>query len=174
MASKKSTTTIASWNGHKFKVTKSLIYAMKTFTLKGSSETEEKGKKGVKIVSKKNSKPYEISFTVQLNRMLGVKKVKQEAVKWVNEARNGAQDYIYLNGKKLIACKFMLTEASVSETMILPNGEWMACEIKCTFKQSSLWTAKARNRAASITVHRAAEKEQRQQEYRQRQQRSRC
>lgn len=138
MASTKSTATVATWNGHKFKVSSKLIYALNDLSLKGSAETKEKEKNGHKYIEKKSTKPYEVSFTVQLNRMLGVKKVKDEAIKWLKEARNGTQDYIYLTGKKLIACKFMLTDASISGTTILPNGDWMACEIKCTFKQSSL------------------------------------
>lgn len=125
---------IGSWNGHSFVVSPTLIRGFTGLTIKGSSETEDKTSNSQKYVSRKNSKPSEITLTVELNAMTGCD-VKNEALKFVDEARCGANNYFYLSGKKLISCKLMLTEASISETVIAPNGTWVSCKVKLTMKQ---------------------------------------
>lgn len=125
---------IGSWNGHSFTVSPTLIRGFTGLTIKGSSETEDKTSNSQKYVSRKNSKPSEITLTVELNAMTGCD-VKNEALKFVDEARCGANNYFYLSGKKLISCKLMLTEASISETVIAPNGTWVSCKVKLTMKQ---------------------------------------
>lgn len=125
---------IGSWNGHAFTVTPTLIRSFTGLTIKGSSETEDKTSGSQKYVSRKNSNPYEISLTVELNALTGCD-VKKEALKFVEQAHNGAKDYFYLGGKKLIACQLMLVEASVSEAVIAANGTWTACKVKLTMKQ---------------------------------------
>lgn len=125
---------IASWNGHPFTVSPKLIRGFTGLTIKGSSETEDKTSDGQKYVSRKNSKPSEISLTAELNALTGCD-VKNEALKFVDEARSGAKNYFYMGGKKLITCQLMLVEASVSETTIAPNGTWISCKVKLTMKQ---------------------------------------
>lgn len=125
---------IASWNGHSFTVSPKLIRGFTGLTIKGSSETEDKTSDGQKYVSRKNSNPSEITLTAELNALTGCD-VKNEALKFVNEARSGAKNYFYMGGKKLITCQLMLTEASVSETTIAPNGTWISCKVKLTMKQ---------------------------------------
>lgn len=125
---------IGSWNGHSFVVSPTLIRGFTGLTIKGSSETEDKTSNSQKYVSRKNSKPSEITLTVEPNAMTGCD-VKNEALKFVDEARCGANNYFYLSGKKLISCKLMLTEASISETVIAPNGTWVSCKVKLTMKQ---------------------------------------
>ena len=125
---------IASWNGHSFTVSPKLIRGFTGLTIKGSSETEEKSSDGQKYVSRKNSNPSEITLTAELNALTGCD-VKNEALKFVDEARSGAKNYFYMGGKKLITCQLMLTEASVSETTIAPNGTWISCKVKLTMKQ---------------------------------------
>lgn len=125
---------IASWNGHSFTVSPKLIRGFTGLTIKGSSETEDKTSDGQKYVSRKNSNPSEITLTAELNALTGCD-VKNEALKFVDEARSGAKNYFYMGGKKLIACQLMLTEASVSETTIAPNGTWISCKVKLTMKQ---------------------------------------
>lgn len=125
---------IASWNGHSFTVSPKLIRGFTGLTIKGSSETEDKTSDGQKYVSRKNSNPSEITLTAELNALTGCD-VKNEALKFVDEARSGAKNYFYMGGKKLITCQIMLTEASVSETTIAPNGTWISCKVKLTMKQ---------------------------------------
>ena len=125
---------IASWNGHSFTVSPKLIRGFTGLTSKGSSETEDKTSDGPKYVSRKNSNPSEITLTAELNALTGCD-VKNEALKFVDEARSGAKNYFYMGGKKLITCQLMLTEASVSETTIAPNGTWISCKVKLTMKQ---------------------------------------
>ena len=125
---------IASWNGHSFTVSPKLIRGFTGLTIKGSSETEDKTSDGQKYVSRKNSNPSEITLTAELNALTGCD-VKNEALKVVDEARSGAKNYFYMGGKKLITCQLMLTEASVSETTIAPNGTWISCKVKLTMKQ---------------------------------------
>ena len=125
---------IASWNGHSFTVSPKLIRGFTGLTIKGSSETEDKTSDGQKYVSRKNSNPSEITLTAELNALTGCD-VKNEALKFVDEARSGAKNYFYMGGKKLITCQLMLTEASVSETTIAPNGTWISCKVKLTMKQ---------------------------------------
>lgn len=125
---------IGSWKGHTFTVTPTLIRSFSGLTIKGSSETEDKTSSSQKYVSRKNSNPSEISLTVELNALTGCD-VKKEALKFVNQAHNGAKDYFYLGGKKLIACQLMLVEASVTETVIAANGTWTSCKVKLVMKQ---------------------------------------
>lgn len=125
---------IASWNGHSFTVSPKLIRGFTGLTIKGSSETEDKTSDGQKYVSRKNSNPSEITLTAELNALTGCD-VKNEALKFVDEARSGAKNYFYMGGKKLITCQLMLTEASVSETTIAPDGTWISCKVKLTMKQ---------------------------------------
>lgn len=125
---------IGSWKGHTFTVSPTLIRSFSGLTIKGSSETEDKTGSGQKYVSRKNGNPSEISLTVELNALTGCN-VKDEALQFVNQAHNGAKDYFYLGGKKLVACQLMLVEASVTETAIAANGTWTSCKVKLVMKQ---------------------------------------
>ena len=139
---------IASWNGHSFTVSPKLIRGFTGLTIKGSSETEDKTSDGQKYVSRKNSNPSEITLTAELNALTGCD-VKNEALKFVNEARSGAKNYFYMGGKKLITCKLMLTEASVSETTIAPNGTWISCKVKLTMKQCAKYDGTSSSSSSS-------------------------
>lgn len=139
---------IASWNGHSFTVSPKLIRGFTGLTIKGSSETEDKTSDGQKYVSRKNSNPSEITLTAELNALTGCD-VKNEALKFVNEARSGAKNYFYMGGKKLITCQLMLTEASVSETTIAPNGTWISCKVKLTMKQCAKYDGSSSSSSSS-------------------------
>lgn len=139
---------IASWNGHSFTVSPKLIRGFTGLTIKGSSETEDKTSDGQKYVSRKNSNPSEITLTAELNALTGCD-VKNEALKFVDEARSGAKNYFYMGGKKLIACQLMLTEASVSETTIAPNGTWISCKVKLTMKQCAKYDGTSSSSSSS-------------------------
>lgn len=139
---------IASWNGHSFTVSPKLIRGFTGLTIKGSSETEDKTSDGQKYVSRKNSNPSEITLTAELNALTGCD-VKNEALKFVDEARSGAKNYFYMGGKKLITCQLMLTEASVSETTIAPNGIWISCKVKLTMKQCAKYDGSSSSSSSS-------------------------
>lgn len=139
---------IASWNGHSFTVSPKLIRGFTGLTIKGSSETEDKTSDGQKYVSRKNSNPSEITLTAELNALTGCD-VKNEALKFVDEARSGAKNYFYMGGKKLITCQLMLTEASVSETTIAPNGTWISCKVKLTMKQCAKYDGSSSSSSSS-------------------------
>lgn len=139
---------IASWNGHSFTVSPKLIRGFSGLTIKGSSETEDKTSDGQKYVSRKNSNPSEITLTAELNALTGCD-VKNEALKFVDEARSGAKNYFYMGGKKLITCQLMLTEASVSETTIAANGTWISCKVKLTMKQCAKYDGSSSSSSSS-------------------------
>lgn len=126
---------IASWNGHKFEVKSGFIQGFTDLTLKGSSETEDKDESSQKYVSRKNGKPVEISLTAHLNALTGCTDVQGQAVKFVTEARSGSKNYFYVNGKKLLSCQLMLTDATVKEIGMANNGKWTRADIQLTLKQ---------------------------------------
>lgn len=126
---------IGRWNGHAFVVSPDVIRGFTGLTIKGSSETEDKTKDKQKYVTRKNSKPAEVSITVNLNRMLNVD-VRTEAITLVQEALAGETDYFYVGSKKLLDCKLMLTEAQVKETTITTGDTWLKADIQLTMKQA--------------------------------------
>ena len=125
---------IASWNGHTFTVSPTLIRGFTGLTIKGSSETEDKTSDSQKYVSRKNAKPSEVSMTAELNALTGCS-VRSEAMDFISDARNGKKGYFYIGGEKLLPYQLMLTEASITDTVIAPNGTWVSCKVKLTMKQ---------------------------------------
>jgi hypothetical protein len=125
---------IAAWNGHSFTVSPYLIRGFTGLTIKGGSETKDKTSGGQKYLTHKSANADEISLTAELNAFTGCD-VQNEALAFLNDARAGAKDYFYIGGKKLIPCRVMLTEASVTETQIAPGGQWTACKVQLTMKQ---------------------------------------
>lgn len=133
---------IGRWNGRTFVVSPNLIRSFKGLTVRGSSETEEKISDKQKYVTRKNANPAEVSLAVLLNALVG-SDVRGEAMILVEDARSGAADYFYVGGKKLLPCKLMLTEASVSETEIAASGVWVSCEVRLTMKQAGKYDTSA-------------------------------
>ena len=108
----------------------------------GGSETEDKTSGGDKYVSRKNGSPSEISIVAELNAFVGCD-VRNEALKFVDDAHAGSKGYFYMGGKKLIPCQLMLTEAVVSETTIAPDGTWLTAKVKLTMKQCGNYSGSA-------------------------------
>lgn len=133
---------IASWNGHSFVVSPTVIRGFTGLTIKGGSETEDKTSGGDKYVSRKNSSPSQVSLTAELNALLGCD-VRKEAMKFIDDANAGSKGYFYMAGKKLLPCQLMLTEASVTETSISPNGTWLGCKVQLTMKQCGKYDGSA-------------------------------
>lgn len=125
---------IASWNGHTFTVSPTLIRGFTGLTIKGSSETEDKTSDSQKYVSRKNAKPSEVAMTAELNALTGCN-VRSEAMAFISDARNGKKGYFYIGGEKLLPYQLMLTEASITDTVIAQNGKWVSCKVKLTMKQ---------------------------------------
>ena len=124
------------WHGHIFEVSPNVIRDFSTLIVKGGMATDEKvgSKQAFKVV--KNSNPVEVSFKVALHAALGCN-VRDEAMAFVMDAEQGATDWLYINGTKLIDCTLMLTEADVSVKDISPNGTWVYCELTLQFRQGS-------------------------------------
>ena len=130
---------IASWNGHKFVVNSRMIASFRELTIKGSCETTDKTANNQKYMERKNGEATQIVFVVELNALTGVKNVYGEAMKYVDEARNGKTDYLYLGSSKAGKAKMMLVSAEVQE-IVFANGKgnkWVSCEVKLTMKQGS-------------------------------------
>lgn len=132
---KKISTEKGRWHGHKFVVSSSMIKPFTDLSIQGSSETEEKEKSEQKHVTRKRGNPTEISMTILLNAFAGCV-VREESMAFVDEARLGLSDYLYIGGKKLISSKLMLTNASVQEIQISPGGTWTNAKVSLTFKQT--------------------------------------
>lgn len=139
---------IASWNGHSFVVSPTVIRGFTGLTITGSSETEDKTSDGDKYVSRKNGNPSQVSLVAELNALVGCD-VRNEAMKFIDDAYAGKMGYFYMGGKKLIACQLMLTEASISETIIAPNGTWISCKVQLTMKQCSKYDGSSAGTSSS-------------------------
>lgn len=134
---------IGRWNGHKFIVSPELILGFTDLQIKASSETKEKKKSKQKYVKRKNGKPTEVTLTVKLTAQAGCD-VRSEAMAFIADARAGKKDYFYVNNKKLVTCKLMLTDATVKEAVI-PNGgdDWVSADVSLTLKQAAKGSDKA-------------------------------
>lgn len=125
---------IARWGGHVFEVSPKVIRSFIDLQIKGSCETEQ-NEDGDKFEKRKGSLPMEVSFTVILNALAGVD-VRNEAMSLVDQAAAGKADYIYVGAYKLVPCRMMLTEATVAEVQIAPNGTWIAASVMVIMRQS--------------------------------------
>ena len=127
---------IARWGGHQFMVSPQVIRSFTDLQIKGSCETEQ-NEDGNKVEKRKGSFPTEINLTVVLNAHAGVD-VRNEAMAYVDEAAAGKSDYIYVGAYKLVPYKMMLTEATVMEVKIAPNGTWITAQVMVLLKQSAI------------------------------------
>lgn len=132
--------TIANWNGHTFEVSPKLIRSFTDLSIKGSCETTDKNSDKQKYVERKYGDIPQISMTIELNAQTGVTDVYGEAQEFVKEATDGAAAYFYMGSSKLIPAKMMLTEAEVTEIVIMPGqgDKWISCRVKVKFKQGSV------------------------------------
>jgi len=125
---------IARWHNHKFKVDAKSIRGFTGLQIKGHTETEDKVGGNQKFVSRKNSKPTEISLTAILDARLGCD-VKTEALQFVSDAYNGCVDWFYLGSSKLATYKLMLTDATVKDIVLSAKGKWIIANVALTLKQ---------------------------------------
>ncbi len=127
---------IGRWREHTFEVSGSLVRSFTDLVVSGTSSTEEKTNGRTGYSAYKNGTAAGVTMTVQLNAYLGCD-VRGEAIRFVQEAQEGASGYLYIKGQKLLDCLMMLTSASAQEIEISPAGEWVKCEVKLAFKQTS-------------------------------------
>lgn len=129
---------IAEWNGHQFVVEPTKIQSFKELSITGGIETKKSTTSGSdQSVSKKNGNARKVTLCAILNRSTGCEDVQAEAMNFVQEATDGAEDYMYCGGEKLLACKLMLTSAKVSQIEMTGSGYWTYAEVELTLEQST-------------------------------------
>ena len=125
---------IGSWNGIVFEVSPNVVRGYTGLAIEGGSQTEEKVSDKYAYVQRKNSTPTSVNMDVYLNAYLGCN-VRDEAMAFIKAATDGAKNYFYVAGKKLVECQLMLVSAKVTEVTSTPTGEWTSCKIALTMKQ---------------------------------------
>jgi len=125
---------IANWNGFVFEVSPNVVRGYTGLTIEGGSQTEDKVSDNYAYVKRKSSTPTAVNLEVYLNAYLGCN-VREEAMAFIKAASDGAKNYFYVGGKKLLTCQLMLVNAKVTETTSTPEGEWTSCKIALTMKQ---------------------------------------
>lgn len=132
---------IGSWGNHTFEVNPALIRSFTGLTIRGGAEVDEKTSNNQKYVQRKAGNAHELTVTVILSAYLGCD-VREEAMAFVEDARNCEEGYFYIAGKKLLPEMLMLTEAQVSEVQLSPTGEMVHAQVQLTMKQSDKGDAK--------------------------------
>ena len=132
---------IGSWGNHTFEVNPVLIRSFTGLTIRGGAEVDEKTSNNQKYVRRKAGNAHELTVTVILSAYLGCD-VREEAMAFVEDARNCEEGYFYIAGKKLLPEMLMLTEAQVSEVQLSPTGEMVHAQVQLTMKQSDKGDAK--------------------------------
>ena len=130
---------IGVFGNHKFQIKPKLIKSFRDMNIKGECETEDNTSGSQQYVSRKNGKPTEITLTIDLNALTGVKDVYGEAMQWLLEADNGVTSYFYLGPSKILNTQFMLTKAEVTEIVHRPGygNQWISCSVKLTLKKAA-------------------------------------
>lgn len=127
---------IGQYGGWTFEIQANYMRPFKDFQIVSECETEDKTADAQKYVSAKNGKPIQITTTVTLNAYLGAD-VRGDAIGLIDAAQRSYQGYFYIQSKKLFPFMLMLTRASIKNFVLSPNGQWIACDIDLTLKQSS-------------------------------------
>lgn len=127
---------IGQYGGWTFEIRANYMRPFKDFQIVSECETEDKTADAQKYVSAKNGKPIQITTTVTLNAYLGAN-VRGDAIGLIDAAQRSYQGYFYIQSKKLFPFMLMLTKASIKNFVLSPNGQWIACDIDLTLKQSS-------------------------------------
>lgn len=132
---------IGSWGNHTFEVNPALIRSFTGLTIRGGAEVDEKTSNNQKYVQRKAGNAHELTVTVILSAYLGCD-VREEAMAFIEDARNCEEGYFYIAGKKLLPEPLRLTEAQVSEVQLSPSGEMVHAQVQLTMKQSDKGNAK--------------------------------
>lgn len=132
---------IGSWGNHTFEVNPTLIRSFTGLTIRGGAEVDEKTSNNQKYVQRKSGNAHELTVTVILSAYLGCD-VREEAMAFIEDARNCEEGYFYIAGRKLLPETLMLTEAQVSEVQLSPSGEMVHAQVQLTMQQSDKGDAK--------------------------------
>ena len=128
---------LARWNEHIFEVSPTVLRSFTNLSVKGSAETEDVTKSKEKYVKYKNNNPIELNLTVNLYAQLGIEDVRAEAMQYVQEASDGAEDFFYVGDQKLVEQMMMLTSAQIDKVVMTNTGVWTQCDVKLNFKAST-------------------------------------
>lgn len=129
---------IGRWSGHTFEVSPATIKSFNDLQVKIGSETDAKTENSQQYLTRKNWKPIEVSLSVRMHAGLGYD-VRSEANAFVTTAMSdGIADYFYVGKSKLVPCRLMLTEATISNIQINAKGKWTACELSLSLKQAAM------------------------------------
>lgn len=124
------------WNGHVFEVSPGLIRGWAELKITAGCETTELNYQGKKYAEMKMGKGTSVSLVVGLNALTGCD-VREEAMRFADEAQRGEKAYFYVGDQKLVPCELMLTDATISNIEITNNGIWVRADAELTMKQAS-------------------------------------
>ncbi|MBQ8708524.1 MAG: hypothetical protein IJ523_10595 [Succinivibrionaceae bacterium] len=127
---------IIKWSDIAFYAKPTSVRGVRDINISVSSETEDSTVENEKFVKRKNANGYQVTMKAILNAFMG-EKVQATAIKLTEAARAGKTGYLYCAGAKLFPNNFMLTNASISNIQLAPNGTWTHCEVSLTLKQCS-------------------------------------
>ena len=122
------------WHGYRFLVSPTLIRSFTGLQVKTSCELESRSDNEAGIAVRKQANPTELSFTAHFYAYTGCN-VRDEAYGLILTAQDGAKDYLYIGGRKIITYQFMCTEATLTEIEMAPNGTWKSANVQLTMKQ---------------------------------------
>lgn len=128
---------ILQWNNVKFFANANKVVGLRDLAISATCETEDKEDSGNKYVKLKNKKGFEVTMTAYLDKRLGIKDVRGDAVALAGYAAAGTTGYIYCKGDKLVSTNMMATSAKIKNIQMTPGGSWISCEIDVTFKACS-------------------------------------
>ena len=124
------------WNNHVFEVSPELIRSWNGLTIKAGCETTDKDYQNKKHVDFKKGNATSVTLTVMLNAFTGCD-VRREAMDFLDDAQHGGKGYFYVGEEKLVPYELMLTDATVNEIQISPNGLWIRADVALTLKQTT-------------------------------------
>ena len=131
------TVEVARWGNHKFIISNTEIRSFKDFQITGSADIDKSDENDQGYYSYQGAQPVEISMTAVLNAFVGNSDVRSQAETFVDEARRGKSDYLYIGGKKVFTFTLILSNAKVSKVEFAPDMTWISANVDLTFKQSS-------------------------------------
>lgn len=129
-----STHEVAAWWKYRFIVSPNAIMGFKGLQVKASCELESKDNSQSGVAVRKRANPTEISFDAVFCALTGVSP-RSEAHDLLIAARGGYQSHLYVGGKKILSCQFMLTDATLQDVEVTPKGKWVSAKMHLTLKQ---------------------------------------
>ncbi len=129
-------TRMASFGGHVFLISPTVIRSFDSLAITAGSDTENKTADGENYVTRKNGKAKKVTMNVTLSALLGCDP-RSEMEALVHDAETGKTAYLYIGQEKLFTCPMMLTDANGSDIVIAPSGQWISCKVALTFQQAA-------------------------------------